>query len=119
MELKEFGLVCVEITRNKEGIRLSVPEHEVRVLRAMHGDINTAIICEIPQEDEVAELPLSAEAEIGRLTRRYARGEDDPVVRAFPNGPLDLERYGFVSGSKQEDAPTHGGRNHKKRPAKK
>lgn len=115
MELKEFPLVRVEITRNKEGMRFLVPEHEFDVLRAMHGDINCVRLPADENDDEVVELDPNAEVELARLTRRYTRtGREDPVKAAFPNGGRNLVEFGFVTGVAAEETPKSGGHNHAK-----
>ncbi len=87
-------VIRVIVDRGKSKIRADVPEHEVLVLRAVHGEVE---VQEIERIGERAFEP-SAEAEYDRLVRAYRRANAPDYVRmVFAEGPFSLERFGFVS----------------------
>lgn len=94
----EVKLVCVQIQRNHEVINSTVPEHEVRILKAMHGPDNVKVVAELDPEVEAKSLDDGPANELLRLHRLYThKGQDrSPVDVAYPGGELDLERYGFI-----------------------
>jgi len=97
-------VVACLVDRGQNKLRVEVPQHEVSVLRAVHGGAEVRII--ETDVDEV-ELESSAEAEWDRLTRAYARvGAADPVRFVWPEGPAALERYGFSSELRPKDRET-------------
>lgn len=116
-DTKSFPLVNVHIhsARGKDVLTVSVPEHEVNVLRLIHGPANVQV--QDGSGDEV-ELSASAHAEYDRMQRKYRQpGQADPVRYAFPNGAMDLARIGFDGAGAAQVAPQAGIRIHKK-PAK-
>lgn len=114
MDRMTFTTVACLVDRGKNLIRVEVPEHEVNVLRAVHGMQEVQII-----ERDVDEIELegSAEAEWDRLARTYARlGAPDPVRFTWPDGPVALTKYGFKSGMGLVDRETElRVMNHKRR----
>jgi len=95
---QELQLHEVEIhsARGKDVILTKVPEHEINVLRAVHGPSN---IVDRGQTEEVDDFPLSAADELGRLQRKYRRLNDqDPVRMVFPGMAYDLQKLGFGAG---------------------
>lgn len=94
MDRMTFTTVACLVDRGKNLIRVEVPEHEVAVLRAVHGMQEVRIT---ERDVDEVELEASADAEWDRLTRTYARiGAADPVRFTWPEGPVALEKYGFV-----------------------
>lgn len=89
-------LVDVLIIRSNDmQIPARVPEHEVAVLRAVHGSSN---VRPLPQEEfpEEREFDISADQEFGRLQKAYARINDpDRVLQAYPMGASMLQSFGF------------------------
>jgi hypothetical protein len=110
-------LVNVEIDRGKEVITASVPKHEVRVLRAVHGPEK---VRETGDSDDELLLSTNADTEFARLQRKYARTNTaDAALIAYPNGPAQLESFGFeLNRGAQEAAPQSGIRIHKPEAAK-
>ena len=94
-------LVRVLVDRGRDKIRVDCPEHEVRVLQAVHGVAEVKII-EKDVDDRV--FDPSATAEWDRLDRTYRRtgvsADRSPVAVAYRNGPADLEQFGFSTGLK-------------------
>lgn len=107
MSKLELKLVCVKVRRGNEVMNVTAPEHEVRVLKAMHGLDNVQQVAELDPEVESLEVEDNAEAEIARLDRRYKHNgqQRNPVDVAFPMRELDLERYGFKAGGPQAETP--------------
>lgn len=106
-------LHTVEIQRGHDVIVTHVPEHEIDVLRHVHGAVNVRVGDET---DEHIELNDHAENELLRLQGKYRRlNSADPVTRAHPNGAKSLESFGFKRGNASaENAPQSGNRNHAK-----
>lgn len=94
----------VAIDRGNDVVTAVVPEHEVEVLKAVHGP-NAVRMLDTDYDD--AEYDANADAEYARLQRKYGRINDEDRVRiAFPGGPRDLERYGFkLTGNVGHEAP--------------
>lgn len=103
----ELQLFCVQVTRNREVVNLTVPEHEIRVLQAMHTPGNVKKVAELDPDIESYDVDESAEAELARLDRKYKHNGQtrNPVDIAFPQREFDLERYGFKAGGELEEAP--------------
>jgi hypothetical protein len=105
-------LVSVAIERGIDRLYVRVPEHEIDVLRAVHGPANVH-----PGDftDEKLELPISADAEFARLQAKYRRvNAPDPVGIAHRSGPRSLEDYGFELGrGTREEVPQAGLRDHR------
>lgn len=96
---------AVEVERGRDVIVTQVPEHEVEVLRTVHGPENVRVIDE--HADDM-DLDGSAEQEIMRLQNVYKRvNAPDPVRFAFPNGPRDLVEHGFGRGSAKAAPMSH------------
>lgn len=95
-------LLLVEIDRsNGTIIPTKVPEHEIPILKVVHG----ASAVRVLEEDvgEEIELDVGADSEFRRLQRKYRRiNAPDLVVRAFPMGAEQLRPAGFKSGSSSE-----------------
>lgn len=100
-------IVAATIDRGREVLHVYVPEHEVRVLRAVHGLKEVAVI---DPYFEDGELSASAEDEFQRLTRKYHRlNAPNPVLMAYPAGARDLEREGFSGAIAATVATVSGG----------
>lgn len=113
-DIQSFPLQNVNIhsARGKDVITVVVPEHEIDVLRVIHGDVNVQV--QGPADDEV-ELATSAHAEYLRLSNKYRQpGQADPVRYAFPNGARDIAALGFDAKGVHEAAPQSSVKNHKK-----
>lgn len=102
MATNTFPLLLVEIERaNGEIITTKVPEHEIPVLKVVHGESSVRVSDQ--QTDEEIELDVGADSEFRRLQRKYRRiNAPDLVVRAYPMGPSQLKDAGFKSGGKSE-----------------
>ncbi len=117
-------LLLVEIERaNGEVITTKVPEHELPVLKAVHGEGSVRVSDE--GTDEEIELDAGADSEFRRLQRKYRRiNTPDLVVRAYPMGPGQLKDAGFKSGGDtkgpaQSASRTRPAKKARKQPAKK
>ena len=103
MSKRAFVLHNVQIDRGSTVLVSEVPEHEIEVLRAVHGRDAVQDMGEV--EDDI-ELNIGADAEWTRLQRCYHRANaPDPVARAYPAGSRELERFGFELGRANEAAP--------------
>ena len=109
-------LLLVEIERaNGEVITTKVPEHELTVLKVVHGESSVRVADE--GTDEEIELDAGADAEFRRLQRKDRRiNAPDLVARAFPMGPGQLKDAGFKSGGDTKGPAQSASRT---RPAKK
>lgn len=107
----------VEIDRGTAVITVEVPEHEIRVLRAVHG---VAEVQDKGESDDERDFDANADAEWDRLVRTYKRPNlPDAVQIAYPTGSGALKAAGFnTDGSRSKEAPQAGVRNHKKPSAK-
>ena len=105
----ELKLVCVAIQRDKEVVNVTVPEHEVRVLQAMHGLHNVKVVAELDPAVQSYDVDDSADAELARLDRKYQhQGQRaNPVDVAFPGRDRDalLASFGFKHGLAVEEVP--------------
>lgn len=110
-----LALRKVAIIRGRETLNAAVPEHEVRVLQAVHSPANVKAIPQPKDEMDEAQFDASAEAEIARLQRKYRRiNTPDAVLLAYPQGAMDLERFGFkLEGGARRAAPAAAVRNRK------
>lgn len=112
-EKKSFKTVGVEIQRGKYVITCEVPEHEVRVLKAIHGVDEQVQI--VDKDAGEIELDANAHAEYARLQRTYQRtGAPDPVRVAYPMGAEDMRSFGFDADVAQAKAPQSFVKNHAK-----
>lgn len=97
-------LVLVLIDRGKTVISKAVPEHEVRVLKAIHkGKVQTGDLA-ADMEPE-GQFHPNAHMELARLHACYRPdkdGGDNGIDRAFPNGAEDLVAFGFSLGDESE-----------------
>lgn len=85
----------VLIDRNRSQVRVDAPEHEIRVLQAVHAP---NIVKIVERDVDEGEFDLSAEAEYDRLTRTYLRtGAANPVTAVF-RSPEELRTFGFSPG---------------------
>jgi hypothetical protein len=112
-DVPQFPLFDVEIDRGRDVLTVAVPEHEIRVLRAVHGPDKVRAT---PSADkETIALNDSADAEYARLQRKYYRiNAPDPVRTAYPVGPEALAAHGFSLGrAPTEAAPAAMVKKHK------
>lgn len=109
MQSKEFQAVCVAVKRGKEVVNLTVPEHEVRVLRAIYpADGHVKIVAR--PEGLTVDLDELAGKEWLRLVTLYNRtGQPDYVTRAFPLGVASLTEVGFTSSDAEIERPAASG----------
>lgn len=113
----EVRQLQVLIERGKDIIVAQVPEHEVEVLKVVHGAANVRL--DESAEVEVIEVDGNADMEFLRLQSRYKRiNAPDPVRIAFPGGARDLQGQGFGRGDVRE-MPMSSQKNHKKPAVKK
>ena len=112
-----LALHAVEIDRGKTRVTVEVPEHEIRVLRAVHG---VAEVQDMGESDDEREFNPNAGAEWDRLVRTYKRPNmPDAVQVAYPMGVAALKDAGFTAdGTRTAEVPQAGVRNHKKPAAK-
>jgi hypothetical protein len=90
-------LLLVAIDRGDETVTTKVPEHEIPILKVVHGQ--DAVSVEDEETHEEIELDEGAESEFRRLQRKYRRiNAPDLVVRAFPQGAKELSHAGFKTG---------------------
>jgi hypothetical protein len=103
----------VTIDRGRDVLTVEVPEHEIDVLRAVHG---VAEVRDLGAGDDEITLDANADAEWNRLQRRYKRiNAADPVIVAYRTGPSGLKARGFALGrGAVEAAPQAGVRKHDK-----
>lgn len=114
MKLK---LIDLEIERGRDVITVAVPAHEVRVLRAIHGNEKVREARE--QKGYEDEFDANVHAEYDRLTRKYRRiNAPDPVRLAYPMGPDQLAEIGFDPASAAKAAPTGLIKDGRSKPAK-
>lgn len=105
MDSIKLKLVNVTIDRGRDVLTVAVPEHEIRVLRVVHGD-DKVRTRDVEQEGDEQVFDASADAEFDRLTRKYHRvNSPDPVRFAYPNGPSQLENAGFTLGREGASKP--------------
>jgi hypothetical protein len=96
---QSLPLVLVEIDRGKEKLTVDVPQHEIRVLQAVHGEENVRHHAKQEDVPDEGEFALSAGAEYDRLKRKYNRINAPDFVRmAYPAGPEALVKFGFEDG---------------------
>lgn len=116
MSLTAFPQVHVLIDRGSEVLNVHVPEHEVPILKLVHG---AQAVQEVGVSDDDIVLDDNADAEFGRLQRKYRRiNSPDPVAIAYPMGPTQLS--GFKrTGEVVKEAPRADARTAKTRAAEK
>lgn len=89
-----FPLHLVLIDIGSTVLATTVPEHEIALLKVVHGAEN--VKGQGPYDEDEIELSISAEAEWARLSRKYRRvNTPDMVPVAFRVGPSQLEAFGF------------------------
>lgn len=93
--LAEVPLVRVKVHRDLEHIVTDVFQHEVDILRAVHGDDNIEVIAE--EEVGYGELPDSAVAEFERLRNKYDRKNFKVIAQMFPRGVSDVAQASGLS----------------------
>jgi hypothetical protein len=105
-------LVNVSIERGRDTIVTDVPEHEIAILKIVHGEHNVQVN-EDADEDE-AEFTKDADTEFQRLQAKYRRvNAADPVTIAYPLGAKSLD--GFTLGrGRHQAAPQSSAVNHAK-----
>lgn len=103
----------VRIDRGSSVICVDVPEHEIDVLRAVHGVAEVQVTGD---GEEPVELSDSADEEWARMQRKYKRtNSPDFVGIAHRVGPKALEAFGFHLGrGASQAAPQSGARKHPK-----
>lgn len=95
--------VTVNVRRDMaEIIGATVFEHEVEILRDLHGDSN---VSETDKEHEVVEI--DAAEEFDRLAMVYGRNDEGQlyVERCIGRGPKQLEALGVKKGRKAKEDP--------------
>lgn len=97
-----LDLVGVQIDRGKTVICKAVPEHEVRVLKAMHGAGKVTKTELAADMEPTADYYANAHMEFGRLENCYRSKDGSPVALAFPGGAEDLVAFGFELGREGE-----------------
>lgn len=108
--------VQLSSARGQDVISVQVPEHEIKVLRVIHGG-NVHVNGDA---GDSIDLPMSSADEYGRLQRKYRQpGSADPVRHAFPQGPQDLGRFGFDARGQAAVIPQSSVKNHRKPAPKK
>lgn len=106
-----FPLIAVEVIRDKNThLTVDVPEHEIAVLRAIHGDEHVKAMGPTggAEDPEFIELVPDINAEWDRLNRKYRRiNAPNPVEAAFPSGKDALAKLGFgtVAGAAGDKPP--------------
>lgn len=112
-EKLSLPLYAVHIDRGNDVITANKPEHEVRVLKVVHGDKAVRVQGEA---DEDGDFAANADTELARLQRTYRRiNAPDPVAIAFPGGSRELVSFGFELGrAASDEAPQAGIRHHAK-----
>ena len=104
MDSLTLKLLNLDIDRGRDVLTVAVPEHEMRVLRVVHGD--DKVRRSAVQEGDEQDFDASADAEYDRLTRKYHRVNSADLVRiAYPNGALQLVDFGFVIGREGASKP--------------
>lgn len=99
-----LDLFDVEVRRSAtDTVVATVPEHEIPILRALHGPKRvTKIEGAVDQRD----YPASAEGEFNRLLKSYYRvNSSNPVERVYRDGPEELEEFGFTAGGDTDAGP--------------
>lgn len=103
----DVPVVRVVVTRNTgEQIGVDVPEHEIMLLQAIHGE-QSVIPVEDGTELDDAELPDNITLEMIRLRNKYPSAELD-LVGAVMQGGTELKQFGFHApklGDKVQHAP--------------
>ena len=98
-----LNLIDVLIDRGRDVLTVAVPEHEIRILRAVHGV--DAVTEADEQEGDEDDFDTNANAEIARLVRKYRRvNSEDPVRIAYPGGADEISKFGFSGTGKAEKA---------------
>ena len=77
-----------------ETISTSVFEHELEVLRDIHGEANVSVVDALP---DVAPVEIDAAEEFDRLVSYYGTSESGQpfAERVFGRGPRGLEAYAY------------------------
>lgn len=97
--------VLITMKGGKTVISKEVPEHEVRVLKEVHGDSNIEVQPLASDMEPDREYHANAHMEWARLNACYRErfdGEGSPVKGAFPQGVEALAAYGFTVGDARE-----------------
>lgn len=99
--------VAIELSAGRAVIAKAVPEHEVKVLRAVHSAGKVKRIELSAEMEPEGTFHANAYLEFSRLQAVYRQREGDPVTVAFPDGPEALVAYGFSQGKEGEAAAAH------------
>lgn len=87
-DMAEVPLVRVKIQRDLEHIVTDVFQHEVDILRAVHGEDNVEVLEDV--DPGYGELPDNAGAEYKRLQNKYDRRNFRVIQGLFPKGVSDV-----------------------------
>lgn len=99
-----LDLVGVLVERGKTVVSKAVPEHEIRVLKAVHSAAKVRKVDLSPDMEPDGQFHANAYMEWGRLENVYRNKDSNPVAAAYPGGPEDLVAFGFVLGREGEMA---------------
>ncbi len=101
----------VRIDRGRDQLQIFVPEHEIPILKVVHGEFN---VNEVEDgETDTAEFTKDADIEFRRLQAKYRRvNAPDPVLIAYPTGAKSLDGFTLGRGARtqapQSVAVDHG-----------
>lgn len=110
----DLPLVNVLVPKGSERLSVSVPEHEVRVLKVMHPQ--GGVVATEDEDPVIETFDSDAGAELARLTRKYNRINSPNPVAAVFREPDELVKYGFVlTGKEVEEAPKSDVKDSRKR----
>jgi hypothetical protein len=100
----EVKLVRLVIQRDLERVTDTVPEHEVDLVRAAHGDDRV----EIDEDFDAgtATLPADADSEYQRLVRKYNRRNQGVVARVYRDAQEVASALGIKRTRNVRNAPT-------------
>ena len=113
---QSFPLHDVLVDRDKTKIMVHVPEHEIPVLEAIHGQ---ARITDTGESDFDIELPRDAQSELERLRTKYRQpNRPDVVSQVFHNGAADLKGFEYDKSSRPAKAPQNAVHDNRKKAAR-
>lgn len=100
----EVKLVRVTIQRDLERVVTTVPEHEVDLVRAAHGDDRV----EVDEDFDAgtAEIPADADSEYQRLVRKYNRRNQGVVAKVYRDAQEVASALGIKRTRNARNAPT-------------
>lgn len=100
----EVPLVRVTIQRDLEHVVTDVPEHEVDLLRAAHGDDRVQV--DEDYDAGTTEIPADADSEYQRLVRQYNRRNQGVVGRVYRDAQEVASALGIKRTRNARNAPT-------------